>query len=595
MEPGVILKIPEICYISLDPSRDFPFPFSFTATHGYLPQKDILPFSASGAGIDTAGGYPQITISGFDKLLSADKISAFINSLVISDTDWTIKKSGSSSDIVIRYGELELEPDFGFYAHTDKFIADTTNNKLVTLTVSVKNFPDIKDNSYIIGINVRFAPWAKSISFSQSPAALNSTVEVYYEYDGDDVDKILFQEAKNTGSARSPYIAEIGKPSLFSLRAFNTVGGAKDELERHLDVLPPEIKSFEPEKYYFSEGEPVNLSWNIFSYSSFDLAGIGPKDKIHDTGAAVYPETAPGNKTVTYRLTAGGYINQRPGITSRDLTLTKTAWKNTGAVSGFFAGDVYKNLPQNTRVHAVKEKLYAYAHPKLYESGTGLSWIEFSYNDKVAGSFTCLATECDGKIFYAMGRSSEFPGKLFITLYDFAAKVWSYASAYQEHHSDIGSFAFSRSEKAYAQTVERGMSIVQCAENGQWNGASSIIIAESGKTVVSGDYCFFKDRYYSAMLCSDGYVYIYDCSDSMEEYLFKKNVSPAAKWVAFVATGNNLYLLTANAIIEMRSQSVADVFSPLGGDDKSRPWLGTDVTLDLCGIFPDKNYWRFIT
>lgn len=592
MEPNIIIKIPKTCYISPDPTRVFPFPFSFIATYGYLPKKELLPSGSSNEETNKAIKYPEITISGFQKLLSVDKIDDFIRNLTISDDDWIIMKSGSSNDLMIKYGGLDLDPDFYFSASTDKFIADTTDNKMVTFTVTVKNFPNIADNSYVISTKVDYIPWAKSLTFSESTVELNSRVEVHYVCIGDNIDKRLSQNGGIVDTARSPYIATIDKPALFTLEVFNYQGG-NDKKQGIVDVYPPKIKSFTADKSYFSEGDTVKLTWELSSVSNFNLDNLGSEDVVRDNSAAVHPKTKPGEKTVTYTLRANGFIGQKPGSVAADINLSKTLWKNSGAVRGFFAGDVYGNLTYNSRIYTIDGKYYCYAHPKIYISQDGLSWEEFAANDKIGSSFSCIATGYNQKILYAMGINKDSPKRLSITAYDFNSKTWTYANAYQSCSSDIGSFAFSAREKSYAQTVSGGISIVKCDDQGRWNIGSAVIPAYQGKTVLSGDYCFYKDRYYAVMLCSDHYIYVYDCDQSMQDILFKKDVGSQSRFVGFVATVNNLYILTGNATVDMYTRELADGFSPLRGDDKHRPWYGADNNSDLFGIFPDKNHWKF--
>ena len=104
MQANICVKIPERCFISPNPEKDFPFAFSFTVTYGYIPNTDrICPVLREPQ--DRAVKYPQITISGFDKLLSeSQKIETFIDNLKKSgDSGWNIKKAPAGSDIIIRY------------------------------------------------------------------------------------------------------------------------------------------------------------------------------------------------------------------------------------------------------------------------------------------------------------------------------------------------------------------------------------------------------------------------------------------------------------------------------------------------------------
>lgn len=592
MQADICVKIPERCFISPNPEKDFPFAFSFTVTYGYIPNADrICPVLREPQ--DRAVKYPQITISGFDKLLSeSQKIETFINNLKKSgDSDWIIKKASAGSDIIIRYTGLELSSDFYFYASTESFISDTKENEIVTLTVTVENFDNLEDNQYIISTKVDYVPWAKSVTFSQSPVALGAQVEVGYEYLGDKTDKKLMQNGIKVDTARSPYTATIGRPALFTLMAFNDCGmiDTKDEF---LDVLPPEILSFTADRHYFSEGEAVTLQWSLSSVSNFAIDNIDKeKDKVEKTYAVVYPAASGSGQKAVYTLRANGYKEGVPASVSKNLTLTRTLWKKAGIQTGYFAGDVYGDLKYNCRIFREGEYYYCYAHPWLYRSGDGLKWEKYSANDKADGQFVCIAADCYDHVFYAMGKNGADGNRLYISKYDFAVSGWEHTSAYQSCCSDIGGFAFSRTVKAYAQVLKNGIMIARCGADGKWCHGGSSISAPENKDVIGGDYCFYKNAFYAVMLCSDSYVYVYNCEESMEDILFKKEVDKNDRFVSLIPTINRLYLVTAGSLTDVKTGRIADDFSPMGGEQNKRMWIGSSGDGNLMGIYPDRNLW----
>lgn len=88
---------------------------------------------------------------------------------------------------MITYAGDAPKKEFAFSASTEQFISDAKENDWVTLTVTVRDF-DIPNHSYIVKTKVSYAPWAKSISFSKSSAAIGDQADVFYSYMGDNVD-----------------------------------------------------------------------------------------------------------------------------------------------------------------------------------------------------------------------------------------------------------------------------------------------------------------------------------------------------------------------------------------------------------------------
>lgn len=599
MQPNICVKIPERCFISPDPGRDFPFAFSFAITYGYVPDSCIENIESNGTlpGRDGLGAvkYPQVTISGFDKLLSEpQKIDAFVNNLKkTGDSDWIIHKASSGTDIVIRYTGLELSPDFYFSASTESLVADTKENDVVTMLVKVENFDHIENNCYGISTKVDYVPWAKSVTFGKSPVTLGTSVEVGYEYLGDKTDKKLMQNGVAVDTARSPYTAFIDRPALFSLMAFNDCGMI-DSKEEFLDVLPPEILSFTADKSYFSDGDAVTLRWELTSVSNITIDNMDEKtDQAGEGKAVVYPAASGSGGFAEYVLRANGYKGGAPASVSRKVTLRHTMWKNAGSQKGYFSGEVYGNWKYNSRIFREGEFYYCYAHPCLYKSGDGLNWEKDSTNNRAAGQFLCIAADCHDHVVYVMGKEGAEGKRLYISTYDFGTSKWEYAPAYQSWCADIGAFAFSRTGRAYAQTLENGIAIYRCGDDGKWNRGGAVIAAPAKRTVIGGDYCFYKKTFYAVMLCSDGYVYVYDCEESMEDILLKKKVGKNDRFVSLVPTENSLYIVTASCLANVVDGRAADGFSPMGEEADKRMWLGSDGDGGFFGIYPDKNLWRW--
>ncbi len=593
MEPCIVVKIPEKCYISPDPKRTFPFPFSFVVTYGYIPSRDFIRPGPLNDNEAEAIKSPQITISGFEKLLSADRIDDFVDNLKKTGSDdWTIKKS-ASSDIVMKFTGDDLDPDFYFCASTEKFISDTKKNDIATLKIAVSQFSGIEDQAYTISTKADYTPWAKSLTFAASPVPLGSRVDVFYECEGDAIDKRLSQDGVIADTARSPYTAEIDRPSLFTLEVFNQ-SGMNDRIQALIDVEPPQIISFAADRYYFAQGEAVNLKWTLRSVSSFQIDNLNKdKDVVSGSSAVVYPQTDPGEKAAVYTMRANGFIDKKPNSTTEKVVLTQTYWKKNGEVNGYFAGDVYGNTSYNSPIFVYKEIYYCYVHPVLYKSTDGVSWRQHSQNIEARDSFICFAAAQDHDTLYAMGKEGTGGKRLYITKYDFTGSMWTYAPAYQSCNSDIGSFAFSENSRVYAQTIPNGMSLASCGEDGKWNVKTSVIFAYGGRKVISGDYCFFKDRHYAVMLCEDNCIYVYDCSESMQDVLFKKEAGENSRYVSFIKTVNKLYIMTGCTLTDVKTQESADDFCPPMIKSGNRSWLGVNNDGKLFGIFPDKNLWIF--
>lgn len=582
---NICVTIPDKCYISPNPKKTAYCPFSFDVTYGSITNSKAMRLNSSIK-------YPQITISGFNKLISDSvKIEDFVKNLKkTGDDDWIILKNRSTDDIIIRYTGYELSPDFFFRASTEKFAADIKENTLVVMTVKIEGFDDISDNTYVISIKVDYMPWAKSVS-GNTPVELNSYTEVSYEYMGDNVDIRLCQNGATVETERSPYTALINKPSLFTLDVFNSIG-IMDKTQNNIDVLPPGITGFKADKDFFSKGDAVNLSWNIFSSSGYELEGINEDtDIIKADGATVYPSSV--YSDVSYTLRAYGYVNGNPGSTSKTLRLRRTFWTKEEPQKGYFEGEVYNNIKCNNKIFDIDGSRYCYAHPNLYKCSDGIKWESFSENQIVPSDFVYIASDCHNNIVYVMGKyKNDDIDSLYICTYDFSAGKWKGNSAGQVCISEIGSFAFAYDTDAYAQTVENGMRISR-RRGDEWNADSSVIMAPSGRKIMGSDYCFFKDSFYTAFLCDDSCIYIYKNNSDTEGTLWQIEVNANDKFVSLIAAVNNLYAITSDSIIDVVSGQPADMFSPMTGIYDKRMWLGRNANGKLIGIFPDKNLWTF--
>lgn len=592
MAGTITVGIPDKCYISPDPKREFPFEFYFHVTYGIVPKENRIQLNLLANEAKEAVVYPQITIGGFEQLLAEEKIDGFIHDLKkTGDDDWIIKKQSMSSNILLQYTGDSLAPDFSFRAATEKFISTAEKNNLITLIVSVRNFENIEDVDYIIHTKVDYTPWAKSLTAEQRAVPFDTQMEIFYECMGDDIDKKLYQNGQKLDSARSPYAARIDRPSLFKLEVFNQ-RGMTDELQLDIDILPPKIHSFTADKYFFSEGEYIKLLWQTESISDLVLEGYNPQtDSILGNTAQVFPKPATGEKTKRYTLRVSGYKDKRPYTTSSEIVLYQSKWVNNGVVSGFVPFVTFCRLGYNNRIFTVDGQYYYYAHPTLCQSADGLQWKAFSQNDKVDDNSVCLAADYYDGILYAMGKKSNRDTALYISQFDFKSAKWSYASAAQQCSSEIAAFAFSKTKMQYAQVKPNGITIVNCGDDGQWNAGTTILRAYNGTTVRSGDYCFYKDRHYAVMLCDNNCIYVYDCDASMEDVLFIKKLPNEAGFVSFAQTVNHLYIMAGNTLINLKTQGLEDPFSPPFDAQTFRPWLGADKLNQLFGVFPDQYLW----
>lgn len=592
MAGTIVVGIPDRCYISPDPVREFPFEFYFHITYGAVPKESRMIFSGLRGETDKATVYPQITVCGFEQLLSADKIDGFISGLKkTGNDDWIIKKNPRNSNILFQYTGDSLPADFSFRAATEKFISTAAENNLVTLTVSVRNFESMEDTDYIIYTKVDYTPWAKSLKAAQTAVPFDTQLDIDYECMGDDIDKRLYQNGLKLDSARSPYTAHINKPSLFRLEVFNQ-RGMSDEAQLSIDILPPVIQSFLADKYTFSAGEAIRLTWQTESVSDLAIEGLNPQtDTIAGNSAKVFPVPSMGERTKQYTLRVSGYKEKRPYSTWAQVLLYQSKWGNSGAVSGFVAGEAFANINYNSHIFTVGGQYYCYAHPALYQSADGLKWKIFLRNDCADASFICLAADFYDGVLHAMGKQGENGSTLFISEFDFKASVWSYSAAGQSCCSAIAGFACSQKKMQYAQVRPNGILIVKRGDDGAWNAGTSILLASGGTTVISGDYCFFKNRNYGVLLCDNNCVYVYDCEKSMEDVLFIKDIGKRVQFASFVQTVSNLYLMAGDVLIRVNTQAFEDPFPPPFDAMTSRPWLGANKDNHVFGVFPDENLW----
>lgn len=594
----IIVAIPDRCYLSPDPRREFYYPFYFQVTYGVVPENLKLPDTKEEIGTKATAEEaraiegPQIRVSGLEQLLPEEKIGNFIENLTKEGQYWDIRKAPSGSEVIMEYAGETPVSDFCFTASTERFLCEAQEKGTVVLKAQVKNFPGIEDYTQILKTTVAYIPWAKSLIFQPKIAAISEKVEVSYEYDGDFTEKRLKQDGIWVQTARSPYTTLIQRPSLFELEVFND-RGLTDMIQEQIDVLPPRILKFFSESRFFTEGQAVRLTWEVESASDVSLDGfVEGRDERTSTGAVVYP-IAEGGEAVCYTLRVSGYKGRKPYTVSSQISLFETRWKNMGAVSGYFSGDIYANPTYQGRLFWHRDRLYGYAHPNLYGSADGLTWEKTAQNDACGSEFSCLAADYFGGVLYIMGRKREH---LYFSSYDFSTEEFSCIPAGKDCNSNMGSFAFSQTRKAYCQIYENGISI-SCEEDGQWNGASSILKAEKGMRVQSGDYCFFKDRFYAVMLCSSQEgggkkLYVYDCGEQAEEEVYIWEAGDEDSFVCLVPAENDLYILTNSVFAGYRKGKPVDRYIP-PAPKGSRPWLGRGRESALMGIYPDKNKWNY--
>lgn len=592
MQANINVKIPDECFISADPSTDYPCEFSFTLTYGYIPDRNFNRVMKS---TTEAVKYPQITISEFNKLIpDSGKLKDFKDNLKESgDSDWTVVKNNNNSDIIIRYTGDKLTEDFYFMASTDSLVAGIRENGTVNLTVTVTNFDGIEDNQYTVSTKVYYAPWAKSIEFSTEKAMLNSEVKVSYDYDGDNVDKLLMQNGQEVTTSESPYTALISEPSLFTLLVFSQ-WKMMHMMQKFIDVYPPEIKSFTSNKNYFSPGDKITLEWEVTSSFNVTIDNINDDTDVAGQGSLdVYPQRLQGTDTVTYTLRANGYADKHPTLVSKSVTLTATAWKNMGKISCADLSTALDNLNYNSRILTYKNNYFCYTHPNLYISEDGLVWEKHSVNNCADADFICLATGLYEDTIYAMGKNGKTGADLFVSRYAINESKWYYESAIQKCHSDLGSFSFSKDRLAYVQIIENGIMLSRRGEDGNWDAGNSCILAPTGKKVIGGDYCFYRNTFYAVMLCDDGFVYAYDCDPSMQSILFHVKVHEEDTFVNLIPTANTLYAVTAHHLVNLTKETMIDKFSPMQSFREKRMWVGINIEDKLMGIYPDAYLWIF--
>lgn len=585
---GIAVSIPEKCYISSDPKRTAPFEFYFHIAYGVIPEENRPPGEDSG---QDETGRAQVTVKGFEKLLSEDKIEDFISSLkIVGGDDWVIQKSVFSSDIIFRYEGDILPDDFFLRASVETFICDAVTNDPVMLTVRVKNFPGTEDVEYAICTKVDYTPWARSLSASQAVVDLDGQVEISYECLGDHIDKRLYQGVEKVNTARSPYTAVIDKPTLFTLEVFNEAG-MEDRTQIWVDVSPPRITSFASDRNYFSSGEEQMLTWSVASVSNIAVDGLTEGDTMGENYALVHPKASYGEKTVRYMLRAYGYKDKRPGGVSAEVFLNQSGWKNSGAVSGFFADQAayaYENY--NRHIFTYGNAYYCYANPVLYKSMDGFFFEPFSTNDTAPGSFLCLAADVFDGVLYAMGKQGKEERSLFFAMYHFGQGIWSYQSAMQTCISNHGAFSCSDGRIQYAQMCSRGI-VLTSYEGGYWNDGTVSLAVPEGNTLVCGDVCCFKNQSYAAFLTDDRQLSVYCDTSENEHLLFATKLTQQESVIRFAQSENRLYVATEKTLYDVAMQRAADIFFPL--QQSGYPWFGRDLQGDLFGIFPDQCRWTY--
>lgn len=592
MSAEISVTVSERIYLSPDPQRDYEGSFYLTIAHGKLPSEvktDLLPEDLNDADREFAAEKPSIILSGMRELAGADYLQEFVSNLNVSDDDWIIKKPVLSDNIVIIYQGEGLGEDFCVSAVRKPFVCRASRNGVFLLKVFVRGFPGVEDIAYQIQTRVAYTPWARSLTPGKNKVPVGTQVPVAYEYDGDNVDKVLYCNGVLMNTACSPYMAEIQRYSLFTLKVFNQ-NGIEDTADAIVEVDEPVIMSFTSERDYFAEGEEIRLRWEISSAVSWYLMDTEKSvDKTGSYTCTVRPEVSGDSHTVRYTLTANGYQGQDSCSVQAALELKRTNWERQGAVSGYFAGEVYGDMDYNSRIFCHEENWYCYAHPVMYKSSDGRGWKEYCRNTAAAPGFCCIAADYHNKTLYAMGREGE-GSRLMLTRYDFETAGWDYEPARQSCSSSKGCFAFSQSEERYIQILPAGIMRVSRGEEG-WNAGSASIPAPEGRRVLSGDYCFFKNCFYGAMLCDDHKIYVYRCEENMEEELFYKSVAEDDGFAVLLPAGNRLYAGTDSRLYDVVTQKTADNFYPLRKVSGGRPWFGKREG-EIWGCFPDKNFWH---
>lgn len=282
--------------------------------------------------------------------------------------------------------------------------------------------------------------------------------------------------------------------------------------------------------------------------------------------------------------------NQQGFTDIAQIEVRITRWHKVGTVSGLFdQGNTIATARRTAQILFHDDKYYCYCGISLYQSSDGCAWSVFSTNTEHPASvdFPCLVSGLYEEIFYAM--SGTVGGRLKLTMYNFTTGEWSESSAYQNCISTDGSLAFSCCKSYYSQTATNSIRISGHDSSDDpihWNRENFAI--ETDAKAVCSALCFWKDSFYSAVICDNDKLSFYKCSSEMEDAIFSVNTEKCQQ-ILLLPTTNKLFIAVNNLFYDTASGVALDDLLPSAD---GAVCLGSNQS-NIFGIFPDDSFWIY--
>lgn len=324
---------------------------------------------------------------------------------------------------------------------------------------------------------------------------------------------------------------------------------------------------------------PITLRWELTGNGRLEhtLQKNGRYIKAAATVGRI-EETV--TESAVYTLT----VENQKGFADQDqIFVDITRWRKAGKAEG-----LGENLADIVGIVKYENYYYCYQNAVLYQSADGCRWTEFSKNMEVSKEkFQCSACELHENHLYVMAGNAG--KRLKIMRFSFKDKKWEVSSAYQNCISADGHLAFSQKYSYYAQTVVSGMTVSGHGSESDWIhwNQKNFTITTDEQNALYSDLCFWKDRFYAAILCEDEKFYLYECREDIEDALFVGDAGGVGR-IHLLPTTNKLLIAVREQIFD------AETKKPIGGyippAEEGNFCLGSDKT-ELFGIFSDENFW----
>ena len=524
MSKGILVEMPEQLYVSYRPDRTLENEFYFVIYKQYRSP------ARQGKGILQS---PFITINGFEQLVRIPQKTK-------EEQDAQIEAAGRRFA-----GQLSVDPSWAAACHYD---SDTENLAVVLTCTEPGLAADFK--ARILTDN-----FICSVADTHQPVILTVHTEGFEDFFGDTEKYSDYQVCIH--GAYAPCITE------FTARC-----GGIDYTDQV--YMNPDYDN------------PFTLHWKIMGNGKLEHT-LWKDSKFIKAASAVDTIEDTVDAAVVYTLDA----DNLKGFTDRaQISVDITGWHKAGRVEGLPGDDrAWRDMAGLVKYG---NAYYCYSHAVLYRSGDGCKWAEYSKNAEAAErKWQCTACRLYGDSLYIMaGNVGE---RLKIMRFYFPDKKWEISPAYQNCVSADGHLAFSAKYSYYGQTVASGMAVTGHDNESDWFrwNKSNFDITADGKQALYSDLCFWRDRFYAAILCDDERFYLYECREDMEEALFVCEAGRKGR-ISLLPTINRLLIAVNNRLYDAGTKNVADgYFPPLGEEGCC---LGSDQE-GIFGVFGDGNFW----